>query len=49
MFRRNAITWKSEVADAGDLIERLGALEAEDPDEHVVWELRQTVWARRSG
>lgn len=46
MFRRNAATWESEVADAPDLIERLGALEADDPDDHVVWELRQTAWVR---
>jgi SAM-dependent methyltransferase len=49
MFWRNAATWESEVADAPDLIERLRALEAADPAEDVMWELRQTVWVRRAG
>jgi trans-aconitate 2-methyltransferase len=49
MFWRNATTWRSEVSDASDLIEQLRALEAEDPDEIVMWELRQSVWSRRGG
>lgn len=48
MFWRNAVTWGSEVPDAPELIERLRALEAADPEQEVTWELRQTVWARRS-
>jgi hypothetical protein len=28
------------------LIERLRTLEADDPDDDVRWELRQTVWSR---
>jgi trans-aconitate 2-methyltransferase len=48
MFGRNAVTWRSEVADAPELIEQLRALEAADPDEHVVWELRQTAWVKRA-
>lgn len=46
MFWRNAVTWSEEVADSVQLIERLRTLEAEDPDEVVLWELRQTVWSR---
>ena len=47
MFWRNAVTWGDEVADAAQLIERLRTLEADDPEEVVMWELRQTVWSRR--
>jgi hypothetical protein len=47
MFWRNAVTWGDEVPDAADLIEQLRTLERADPDAHVVWELRQTVWSRR--
>ena len=46
LFWRNAVTWGDEVADAAHLIERLRTLEADDPDEVVLWELRQTVWSR---
>jgi trans-aconitate 2-methyltransferase len=46
MFWRNATTWGSEVSDAPELIEPLRALEVADPDEYVMWELRQTVWTR---
>jgi trans-aconitate 2-methyltransferase len=46
MFWRNAVTWSDEVADSVQLIERLRTLEADDPDEVVQWELRQTVWSR---
>jgi len=49
MFWRNATTWGAEVADAPQLIEELRDLEATDPEEHVMWELRQTVWSRRGG
>jgi SAM-dependent methyltransferase len=45
MFWRNAVTWRDEVGDAGELIERLRTLEADDPDDDVGWELRQTVWS----
>ena len=47
MFWRNANAWSSEVAEAPELIERLRALEAADPDVQVMWEIRQTVWSRR--
>jgi trans-aconitate 2-methyltransferase len=47
MFWRNATTWSAEVTDAAGLIEPLRALEAEDPDDDVMWELRQTAWTRR--
>lgn len=46
MFWRNAVTWGSEVADPEQLIDGLRTLEADDPDEVVRWELRQTVWSR---
>ena len=46
MFWRNAATWGSEVADAEELIAPLRALEADDPDDDVMWELRQTAWSR---
>ena len=49
MFWRNAATWGAEVADAPALIDGLRALEAGDPEEEVMWELRQTVWSRRGG
>jgi len=49
MFWRNATTWGSEVGDALDLIEPLRALEVGDPEAHVMWEIRQTVWSRRGG
>jgi len=49
MFWRNATTWGAEVSGATELIAELRALEAADPDEHVLWELRQTVWTRRGG
>jgi SAM-dependent methyltransferase len=47
MFWRNAVEWGDEVRDAADLIDRLRAVERENPDEVVMWELRQTVWSRR--
>jgi len=34
------------VADAAHLIEQLRTLEADDPEEVVLWEVRQTVWSR---
>jgi SAM-dependent methyltransferase len=46
MFWRNAVTWGDEVAGSEQLIERLRTLEADDPDDDVQWELRQTVWSR---
>jgi trans-aconitate 2-methyltransferase len=46
MFWRNAVTWGAEVAGSEQLIERLRTLEADDPDDDVQWELRQTVWSR---
>jgi SAM-dependent methyltransferase len=46
MFWRNAVTWGDEVEDAETLIERLRRLEADDPDDDVRWEIRQTVWSR---
>ncbi len=46
MFWRNAVTWANEVAGSEQLIEPLRTLEADDPDEHVRWEIRQTVWSR---
>jgi SAM-dependent methyltransferase len=49
MFWRNATTWGSEVGDALGLIEPLRALEVADPEEQVMWEIRQTVWSRRGG
>jgi trans-aconitate 2-methyltransferase len=42
MFWRNGATWG---ADA-DLVEALRAIEAEDGDEIVIWELRQTCWVK---
>ncbi len=49
MFWRNAVTWQSEIADAPELIKRLQAVEAADPHEHVMWELRQSVFLKRPG
>jgi SAM-dependent methyltransferase len=46
MFWRNAVTWGDEIPNAGELIELLRTLEADDPDEQVRWEIRQTVWSR---
>jgi SAM-dependent methyltransferase len=46
MFWRNAVTWGDEVSGAATLIDSLRSLEAGDPDEDVMWELRQTVWSR---
>ena len=46
MFWRNAVTWSEEVSDASELIDRLRTLEADDPDDSVLWEIRQTVWSR---
>ena len=46
MFWRNATTWGAEVADAPSLVEHLRTLEVADPEEYVMWELRQTVWSR---
>ena len=46
MFWRNAVAWGDEVGDAAQLIEYLRTLEADDPDDDVRWELRQTVWSR---
>ena len=47
MFWRNATVWGDEVAGAADMVDRLRALERADPDDVVMWELRQTVWSRR--
>ena len=47
MFWRNAATWRAEVDDADSLIEPLRAVEAADPDDDVMWELRQTVWSKQ--
>jgi hypothetical protein len=49
MFWRNAATWESEVEDAPHLIDRLQALEGDDPAQDVMWDLRQTAWAKRAG
>ena len=46
MFWRNAVAWSNEVADAAQLIEQLRTLAADDPEELVRWEVRQTVWSR---
>ncbi len=42
MFWRNAVTW----GGAPDLVDGLRALDDEDPDDVVVWELRQTAWLK---
>jgi trans-aconitate 2-methyltransferase len=53
MFWRNAATWGGEADAPADevvaLIGDLRAVEAADPDELVMWELRQTVWRREDG
>ena len=49
MFWRNAVTWGGEVTGGADLVAQLRDVEAADPDEDVIWELRQTVWSRRNG
>ena len=43
MFWRNATTWRG----APDLIAELQDLERANPDETVVWEIRQTCWIKR--
>ena len=48
MFWRNASVWGDEIAGASAMVERLRAFEQTDPDDAVVWELRQTVWSRRA-
>jgi trans-aconitate 2-methyltransferase len=47
MFWRNATVWGDEVAGAPQMVDELRALEREDPDDAVIWTLRQTVWSRR--
>lgn len=47
MFWRNATVWGDEIPGAHDMVERLRALERADPDDVVLWKLRQTVWSRR--
>jgi SAM-dependent methyltransferase len=47
MFWRNAVTWGAEVEGAADLIDRLRAVDADDAEETVMWEIRQAVWSRR--
>lgn len=42
MFWRNATTWHGDP----DLIAELQDLERADPDETVVWEIRQTCWIK---
>ena len=49
MFWRNAATWGAEVPVAQTLVEELRELEAADPEEYVLWELRQTAWTCRGG
>jgi trans-aconitate 2-methyltransferase len=46
MFWRNAVTWGDQVEGSAQLIEQLRTLEADDPEEIVRWEIRQTVWSR---
>jgi hypothetical protein len=48
MFWRNATVWGDEVDGAREMIEALRALERDDPDDAVMWKLRQTVWSRRN-
>ncbi len=47
MFWRNAATWGGEIGDTADLVAPLRARERSDPDEVVMWEIRQTVFTRR--
>jgi SAM-dependent methyltransferase len=42
MFWRNAVAWSGE----DEMIEALRAIEREDVDDTVMWELRQTVWVK---
>jgi trans-aconitate 2-methyltransferase len=42
MFWRNAATWDGDA----DLVDQLRAIEAADRAEPVMWEIRQTVWAK---
>lgn len=44
MFRRNAVAWGGD----GDLVEALHDIERSDRTDLVMWELRQTVWAKTS-
>jgi SAM-dependent methyltransferase len=48
MFWRNATVWGDEVDREPQMVDELRALERADPDDVVVWELRQTVWTRRT-
>jgi SAM-dependent methyltransferase len=43
MFWRNAVTWGGDA----DLIDELRALETNNEDRVVVWELRQTAWLKQ--
>jgi SAM-dependent methyltransferase len=43
MFWRNAVAWGGDA----DLIDELRALEANNEDRAVIWELRQTAWLKQ--
>jgi SAM-dependent methyltransferase len=47
MFWRNAVTWEREQPEIHDLITEFRELEASDPADVVIWELRQIVWEKR--
>jgi hypothetical protein len=47
MFWRNAMTWGADDPEALELVARFRAVEADDPPDDLIWEMRQTVWAKR--
>jgi hypothetical protein len=47
MFWRNAATWGRDQPEIAELIDHFRALEADDPDVDVIWEMRQVVWSKR--
>jgi SAM-dependent methyltransferase len=46
MFWRNAMTWAADDPRAVELIARFQVVEADDPPDDVIWEIRQTAWAK---
>jgi SAM-dependent methyltransferase len=48
MFWRNARNFTNDDPEIVELIRRFQAMEADDPQQDVIWEIRQTVWRKRA-
>jgi trans-aconitate 2-methyltransferase len=48
MFWRNAATFAHDDPEVAELIRDFQAMEANDPADNVMWEIRQTVWSKRA-